>query len=74
MELEYFGYPEANAVGNLGMAMLFERRVRARGTSSAATEIRKIIGVPPEGGKIDLSEKINRFIVHLLYPQANYAR
>jgi len=32
-------------LGNLGMAMLFERRVRARGASSAATEIRKIIGV-----------------------------
>jgi len=31
--------------GNLGTAMLFERRVRTRGASSAATEMRKIIGV-----------------------------
>jgi hypothetical protein len=31
--------------GNLGMAMLFERRGRDRGASSAATEARKTIGV-----------------------------
>jgi len=31
--------------GNLGMAMLFEHRVRTRGASSAATEMRKNIGV-----------------------------
>jgi len=46
MELEYCGNPDAKRkLGNIGMAMLFERRVRERGASSAATEIRKIIGV-----------------------------
>jgi len=43
------------------MAMLFEHRARARGASSAATEERKIIGVP-QRGKIVLSEKTGRFI------------
>jgi hypothetical protein len=47
MELEYFGYPKASRMaGNLGMAMLFERYLlRANTASSAATEIRKNIGV-----------------------------
>jgi len=46
MELEYSGHPETSRkAGNLGMAMLFERRVRTRGASSAATGMRKIIGV-----------------------------
>jgi len=54
MELEYSGYPKASRMaGNLGMAMLFEHRVKARGASSAATGIRKIIGVK----KSILSEK-----------------
>jgi len=54
MELEYSGYPKASRMaGNLGMAMLFEHRVKARGASSAATGIRKIIGVK----KSTLSEK-----------------
>ena len=48
MELEHFGNPKAvQEDGNLGMAMLFERRGRDRGASSAATEMRKIIGAPP---------------------------
>jgi len=46
MELEHFGNPKASReAGNLGMAMLFERRGRGRAASSAATEMRKIIGV-----------------------------
>ena len=39
---EFRGRPED---GNLGMAMLFERRARAQGASSAATEMRKNSGV-----------------------------
>ena len=53
---------------NTGTAKLFKApSARARGASSAAAEMRKIIGVPLDkiffGGKIDLSEKIARFIV-----------
>ena len=48
--------------GNLGMAMLFERLcARARGASSAATEARKIIGVPARGGE-NRAERENRQI------------
>ena len=47
MELERFGNPKAvQEDGNLGMAMLFEDvSARAGRPSSAATEMRKIIGV-----------------------------
>jgi len=49
MELEHFGNPKAVLEdGNLGMAMLFEAvSARAGRLSSAATEMRKIIGAPP---------------------------
>ena len=65
MELEYFGYPEAPADGggNLGTAMLFDAvSARAGRQSSAAAEMRKIIGVPPKAGKSTLSEQNDRFI------------
>jgi len=60
--LSIFGNHEAKRkLGNLGMAMLFERRVRARGASSAATENTKDLWRPPRR-KIDLSEQNDRFI------------
>jgi len=60
MELEHFGDSEASRMaGNLGTAMLFEAvSARAGRSSSAAAEMRKIIGVsrknsgiPPAGKK-----------------------
>ncbi len=64
MELEHFGHPEAPADGggNLGTAMLFDTRRRGGGWSSAAAEMRKIIGVK----KSTLSEKLARVIYYLM--------
>ena len=61
------GIPRADDMSaNRGMAMLFESPfARANGASSAATEMRKIIGGPfalSTQGKIDLSEKPDRGI------------
>ncbi|MDD5432845.1 MAG: hypothetical protein PHO70_07700 [Candidatus Omnitrophica bacterium] len=62
LSIEGIPMPRPIGRGNIGMAMLFERRVRTRGASSAATEMRKTFG-GPEGAKSTLSEK--RRQIHL---------
>ncbi len=65
--LSIFGYPEASReAGNLGTAMLSERLLqRQKARVQQPPKMRKTFGGPANfrgRGKIDLSEKIARFI------------
>jgi hypothetical protein len=63
MELEDFRVSRGQAkLGNLGTALVFERRVRARGASSVSRRKSERSLPSARRRKIDLSEQNDRFI------------